>query len=133
MCMQVGDVLKYDISSEQLLDAQAAQRRLVEQLESSNRLGGTSDGALSTATQYIVPTPRRPRPRCFNCGSYHHALKVATTHLCVSLSEAVVKDFEAALSLPAVLVSRCLEGRSPAECTQALWAGLKKVTGMTLP
>ncbi|BDA45370.1 probable zinc finger CCHC domain-containing protein 8 at N-terminal half [Coccomyxa sp. Obi] len=69
-----GEVPRYDCSSEQPLDAQDAERRLEERLGSSSRSGGLAD--LGTpVTKYVMSTSRRPRPRCFNCGSYYHALK----------------------------------------------------------
>lgn len=69
--VQVGDVPKYDCSSEQPLDAQDAERRAAERIEGSGR------------TMYVASAPRRSRPRCFNCGSYYHALKVgaAASHV----------------------------------------------------
>ncbi|CAL8471034.1 g10576 [Coccomyxa elongata] len=69
-----GEVPRYDCSSEQPLDAQDAERRVEERLDSSSESGGLAD--LGTpVTKYVISTFRRPRPRCFNCGSYYHALK----------------------------------------------------------
>ncbi|EIE20125.1 hypothetical protein COCSUDRAFT_44093 [Coccomyxa subellipsoidea C-169] len=59
----VGDVPKYDCSSERPLDAQDAERRAAERIDSSG------------PTKYVAAAPRRSRPRCFNCGSYYHALR----------------------------------------------------------
>ncbi len=66
---------RYDCSSEQPLDAQDAERRMEERWDSSSRLAGFADMD-TPVTKYVLSTSRRPRPRCFNCGSYYHALKV---------------------------------------------------------
>lgn len=76
LVLQAGEVPRYDCSSEEPLDARDAERRVEERLDSSSKSGGVAD--LGTPlTKYVISTFRRPRPRCFNCGSYYHALKVS--------------------------------------------------------